>query len=260
MKSASANSFTRKSCASFLFAVALLSSSPLFAAHPLISEDTGTQGEDKFQLELNAEKGRDNSGDVKTDTLNSNMTLSYGFRENADIIFTLPHQNTRTDTDGEITTARGFSDVAMDLKWRFYEAEKISFALKPGFTYPSGDENQGLGSGKAKYGLYFITSIDPAPWTYHIHVGYLRNRNTADEREGIWHASFGGWYTNGKLRLIYDAGINTNTDKTAKSNPAFLILGAIYSVTEDFDLDVGIKKVNNPATDPSLLAGITLRW
>ena len=30
------------------------------AAHPLITEDTGTQGRGKFQLELTAESGRDN--------------------------------------------------------------------------------------------------------------------------------------------------------------------------------------------------------
>jgi hypothetical protein len=38
-----------------IFSAILLIASPSWAAHPLITDDTGTQGKGKFQLELNGQ-------------------------------------------------------------------------------------------------------------------------------------------------------------------------------------------------------------
>jgi hypothetical protein len=46
---------------------------PAFAAHPLITEDTGTQGEGRFQLELTGERGYDQDDGGRT---NTTMTTS----------------------------------------------------------------------------------------------------------------------------------------------------------------------------------------
>ena len=38
------------------------------------------------------------------------------------------------------------------------------------------------------------------------------------------------------------------------------VLGVIYGVTQDVDLDAGIRRGNDPAIDRALLFGVTLRW
>jgi hypothetical protein len=43
---------------------------------------------------------------------------------------------------------------------------KLSLALKPGITFPAGDEAKGLGTGKSAYSLYLVTTVAPEPWAF----------------------------------------------------------------------------------------------
>lgn len=164
--------------------------------------------------------------------------------------------------DSTVTTARGLSDTGVDVKWRFHEKDDLSFSLKPGVSVATGDDSQGLGSGRASYSLFLVATYAPNPWVLHLHLGYLRNRNVLDERQGRWHISAGGWREEGGgLKLIADIGADAATDKSAGTQPSFLILGLIYSVTRDIDLDLGMKKqLTYPETDRTVLAGVTLRF
>jgi hypothetical protein len=232
------------------------------AAHPLITEDTGTQGKDRFQLELTTEHGYRGEDHAAEHERRFAATFSHGVRDNLDVIFTLPYQRVSPQANGGIETHSGISDVGVDIKWRFLENDTLNMALKPGITFPTGDEAVGLGSGKSAYSLYLVTTIEPEPWALHLHLGYLRHRNVADEREGIWHTSLGGWREVGKkLKIAGDIGANANADKSSDNDTAFLIVGVIYSINPDFDVDVGIRKgLTNPETDYTLLGGVALRF
>lgn len=232
------------------------------AAHPLITEDTGTQGKGRFQLELTTEHGYQDEDYAAEHERHFAATFSWGARDNLDVIFTLPYQRVSLEASDGIETHSGISDAGVDAKWRFFENDGLSMAFKPGITFPTGDEAAGLGSGKSAYSLFLVTTIEPEPWAFHLHLGYLRHRNTVDEREGIWHTSLGGWREVGKkLKIVGDIGANTNTDKASDNETAFLILGVIYSLNPDFDLDAGVKKgLTNPETDYALLGGVTLRF
>lgn len=256
-------SVSKTATATFIFIlVGALFPGSAQAAHPLITEDTGTQGRGNFQLELTAERGRDDANGARTKTVATAAVMAYGLRDDADMIFTLPRKRVHTDDGSTETNESGGSDAGLDFKWRFSEREDLSLALKPGVTLPTGDEAKGLGRGKSAYSLYLVTTIAPEPWALHLHMGYIRNRNVADERESIWHASFGGWREFGeKLKIVGDIGADTNTDKSSKTELSFLILGAIYSINKDFDADIGVKKgLTNTETDYTLLGGVTLRF
>ena len=67
-----------------------------FAAHPLITDDTGTQGKGKFQLEVNGEYGHDKDDGVTTKTTQAAAALSYGVTEPIDIVLGIPYQYIRT--------------------------------------------------------------------------------------------------------------------------------------------------------------------
>ena len=112
--------------ASFALALCLLAAGAAHAAHPLISEDTGTQGKDRWQLELNGERYRDRVEDETVNGKQAAAVLSYGFAASADLQLGLPYRD-----DG---TQRGVSDASIDVKWRFYESGPLSFGLKPGIT------------------------------------------------------------------------------------------------------------------------------
>ena len=243
-----------------------------FAAHPLITDDTGTQGKGKFQLEVNSEFTYDKETEDGVTTKETGgevaTILSYGLIDNVDIVLGVPYQWKKDKEDSEVTSKEdGISDMSLELKWRFYEKDRLTFALKPGITLPTGDENKGLGNGRASYGLVFITTKDIEPWAFHFNIGYTHNeyKLQADKdanRKGIWHVSLASEVEVVKdLKVVANIGMERNPNKTSNTHPAFILGGIIYSITENFDVDLGVKGgLNKPETDYAILAGIAWRF
>jgi len=245
---------------------------PSFAAHPLITDDTGTQGKGKFLFELNCQTGyeTERSG-AETGT---NVTareretelkaaFTYGVIDNVDVILTLPYEWKKTEIgNATVSDVSGIADISVEVKWRFFEKDGLSFAVKPGITLPAGDKDKDLGSGRAAGTLYLITTKDIDPWAFHLNLGYKRNENTVDEREDIWHASLAGEFKiMKKLKLVANIGAERNTDKLSDTNPAFILGGFIYSIREDVDIDFGVKGgLNKAEADITYLAGMALRF
>lgn len=188
--------------------------------------------------------------------------LAYGLQDPLAVIVTLAYGRIRVETDEETTHARGIGDLGLDLKWRFYEHDALSFALKPGVRFATGDADEQLGAGRERASVFFVTTFEPKPWAVHLHLGYLWNANVLSEREDLWHASLGGWLWLGeRWRIVAEAGTFRNVDPDSTRHPAFAIVGAILSPREDFDLSFGVRTaLSRPETDYSLLAGLTLRF
>lgn len=237
------------------------------ATHPLITDDTGTQGRGNFQLELNGQRDskKDSVDGVSRKTTGGQATaaLSYGIAENTDLVLSLPYQWGKTEENESATyDEKGFSDTVLEAKWRFLEKEGYSLALKPGIRFPTGNHEKGLGTGKVGGHLFLIGSRELGSWAFHANLGYIRNENKADEQKNIWHASLATtWEAVKNLKLVANIGIERNHENEAKDDPAFILGGLIYSVTKNFDLDCGLKYgLNSSATDLSLMAGITIRF
>lgn len=180
------------------------------AAHPLVTDDTGTQGKGKFQIEVNSEFtfDKETADGVTTKETGGEVAtiLSYGITDNTDVVLGLPYQWFKVREDGDVVKKEdGISDMSLEMKWRFYEHEGLSLALKPGITLPTGDEDKGLGTGRMTYGMFFITTKEIEPWAFHINLGYTRNENKADERKDIWHASLAG-----ELEVVKDIKVVAN--------------------------------------------------
>lgn len=242
--------------------VCALGSTAVFAAHPLITEDTGTQGQGRFQLELTAEVGADTERGVATRSAEYAAVITYGLLDNLDVLVTLPYARLRTRSDGASTSAAGAGDIGLDAKWRFYERADLSVALKAGVSYPSGDESEGLGTGYWNYSLNLITSYANGPWGYHLHLGYWRNRNALDEIAQIHHASVALTYQASEAwRLVGDVGNDTSPDRSYDEDRVFLTLGAILSLNEHLDLDLGLRRaLSAPEVDTTLLLGVAWRF
>jgi len=243
-----------------------------FAAHPLITDDTGTQGMGKSQIEVNGEFSTDKEkeeGITKEEREGELASIvSYGLVENTDIVLGIPYQSIKIKENGDVISGEdGMGDVSLEIKWRFYEKEGASFALKPGITLPTGDEDKGLGNGRASYSLVFITSGEIDAWAFHFNLGYLRNEYKREEdkdanRKDLWHVSFASSVAVAKdLQIVTNIGTERNPDRDSNTHPAFILGGAIYSITENFDIDLGIKAgLNKPETDATILAGIAMRF
>lgn len=261
-----------KKCA--LAVLLLFCSGKAHAAHPLVSDDTGTQGQGKFQLELNTEwsstKTYEDGVSVKERGGETALALSYGLSDNIDLVLGLPYQWAEVKEDGaKVFDEDGIGDLSLELKWRFYESEESGFsmALKPGISFPTGDEKKELGNGEISGGTQLIATKEFGPLTLHANGGYTRNSYRLQEtkeasRRDIWNASLAVEYAiSDKLKSVADIGIETNEDKESNTHPVFLLGGLIYSVSENFDVDFGIKAgLNDAEPDTTLLFGLATRF
>lgn len=235
-----------------------------YSAHPLITDDTGTQGKGRVQLELNSEYGKEDEDGVKEKIFEFAPIVSYGLIDNIDIIFGIPYQWIKVEdsTIPQEFKEDGLSDISFEIKWRFFEKDGLSIAIKPGISFPTGDENKGLGTGKIGYSVFLITTKEIKPVNLHLNIGYVRNENKLNERKDIFHLSLAGEYeATEKLKLVANIGTETNSDSTVKTDPSFALVGFIYAFSENFSIDAGYKYgLNKPETDNTYLLGITLKF
>lgn len=247
-----------------LFSTAIISGLTInaFAAIPLITDDTGTQGKGKFQLEVLGEYDHDKEDGIKGETQGVTASLSYGIFDPVDIVLSVPYAFWREKEGGCTEKEDGFSDMAIEAKWRFFEREGFSFALKPGITLPTGDEDKCLGAGRVTGYLYLITSKEVSPWAFHLNLAYIRNENKNDERYDLWHASFAASLEIFKqLKLVGDIGMEKNADRCSSIDPAYILGGLIYSPLENLDIGLGIKGgLTSTEADLSVRGGITWRF
>lgn len=230
-----------------------------FAAHPLVTDDTGTQGAGGFQFELSSDQIRVTEGGGKSRSTLVSSTLTYGLTDELDIAVGLPYQ--RISNAGE-PREHGAGDAAVGVKWRFYEKDGLSIGLKPQVLVPTGNEQRGLGSGKAGYGMNLLASYEIDDFTLLANTGCTYSNNVFGARKNIWNASAAVvWNAMPKTRLLLDVGTYRNADPLSSRHPAFAVAGIIYSPHEKLDLDIGIKKgLNRAEVDYAAGGGVTIRW
>lgn len=243
-----------------------------FGAHPLITDDTGTQGKGKFQLEMNGKVARDkeilDGVETREDARELAVALSAGATDTVDLVVGLPWIRSRMKENGAtVPDESGAGDASLELKWRFFERGGFSLAMKPGLTLPTGNEERGLGNGRPSYGLTLIATQKWERSFLHFNMGYARKAfeleaDRESNRRGICSASIAvGAEVVKELTMVANVGAETNGDKGSNTRPAFLLGGFIYSVTENLDVDLGIKKgLNRPEADLAVLAGVAWRF
>jgi hypothetical protein len=232
-------------------AAGTLAATHLHAAHPLITEDTGTIGAGRWQLELFGEAGNAAGTGARLDR--DDAVLSYGLARNLDLQAGLPWIHERTS---------GAGDARLDLKWRFLERGDLSLAFKPGVSFPTGNDQAGRGAGRAGWGSQFVASYDYAPAAFHLHLGYQRHRNEIGERESLTHVSGAVELRAAPgLRVVADVARDTNPDPAQSRAERYVVFGVIWSVTRDFDVDVGVKRGSGSAElREAILVGLAARW
>jgi hypothetical protein len=232
------------------------------AMHPLLSEDTGTQGAGRFQLELVGERMRDRAAGVTLRTTQPEAVLAYGALEDLDALLGIGYLRQTSDNATGRTEQKGPIDTTLGVKWRFFERDALSLGLLPSVTLPSGDAQRGTGTGRATWGALAILSWERDRHALHAHLGVRRNRNTLDERQALREAAAAlVLNATGRLKLAIEAHSETNADKAAGGSLRHATLALIYAVNKELDLDVGWRRgLNEAANDRTLLFGATLRW
>ncbi|MBS0306197.1 MAG: transporter [Proteobacteria bacterium] len=229
------------------------------AAHPLVSDDTGTQGAGHWQFEANTDHTRVRDDGVTVRVREYNVTLTRGMTETLDVAVNAPWL--QTSASGA-STERGAGDATVLAKWRYFDdGNGWTLGLRPEFTLPTGSERKGLGNGRATASLTLLSHVERGAWTWLVNAGATYNDNKAGERKQLWAASTAVLYALGaSWTLAADIGVARAAEPGA-ANEKYGLVGLIYHHGDDVDLDIVWRRTKGDGPAARMLGvGLTLRW
>ena len=236
------------------------------AAHPLLTDDTGTQGVGRWQLEVNTDHMQTPAagGAGGADWARQfNTTLTRGVADDVDLAVNLPLLDNRAADAPSPATARGLGDLALQAKWRFYDSGGgWSLGVRPTLTLPTGRAGRGLGNGRATVSLFALSTLEMGGWTWLVNAGYAYNGNRVGERQQLWSASTAALYAlDEQWTLVAEVGASRSADPASGRSDRFVRWGAIWRVNDKTDLDIGWRRsLSARPVSNALGVGLTLRW
>jgi hypothetical protein len=231
-----------------------MASSAAFAGHPMLSEDTGTQGRDNFELELGYDWSRQD-GDR---TFLFQPQLSYGVSASLDLIAQPSWTAVHTAGGGR---EHGVGDTNLDAKWRFYGAAPWSLGIRAGVGVPTARDDSGLPRDRISPHAILVLTADSAPFTFNANLGIVHAPGNADRRSDLYHFSAAATFARSeRLFFVLDAAVDSNSDLGGPKTQAVALAGAIYTVRPGLDIDAGYRaRVNASGPVQQWLLGITFR-
>lgn len=229
------------------------------AAHPLLTDDTGTQGAGRWQLELNTDHTRSREGGESAWERTMGVALTRGVTETLDIAVGVPWWHV---SEPGAERQRGVGDVTVQAKWRLHDnAQGWSLALRPAVTLPTGSASRGLGNGRAGASVALISTLELEDWTWLANAGYAWNNNSVGDRKHLWLLSTAVLRAlTPQWSLALDVGISRSADPEA-SHERYGLIGVIYHFDKDLDLDAGWRRSFGAGPVAHTLGvGVTLRW
>lgn len=250
-----------------IFVYSLMTTSA-FAGRPMVTDDVGTQGKGRQQLEASISLSYDRNNvdeltTIKTESGEPAITYTLGLVDTVDIGLGMPYVwQTVYENDNRVQSEKGISDITVDAKWRYFEKDGWALAIKPGLKLPTGNEAKGLGTGSTGYRAFIIGTKEFAQAAAHVNIGYIRNENEIGARKDIWHLSAAIEYELiESLKVVADIGIQRNSAPDSNNHPAFVLGGLTYRVSGKATLDAAVKYgVTSPETDLMFTAGVTIKF
>ncbi len=249
--------------------LAVLSLAPAaWAAQPLITDDTGTQGRGGQQLEWAHGSQRVLQGLNRSRSLTGAWTYTLGASEQADVFATASFVGLRPPS-GPSTS--GWSHLTLGAKWRLWELEssQTSLAIKPELLLPvsAAREARELGVGRSSYALTLIATQELSFGAVHLNVqsGRDRFRDAQDNERSLRYSAAALWDVASGWRLAFDLGQQTvRTAQGVEVRGRFVEIGTIYSPSKSQDWALGlIRSTDNDkpaAATRTLTGGWTYRF
>jgi len=242
---------------SLILSFALACAAPsAFAAHPLQTEDTGTQGTANIEIENGFSRASTDGATLTT----YQPQVSVGLATTIDAIVQ-PSLLWQRGPDGK---ASGLGDTNFDAKWRFWGSDPLSLAVRAGVLAPTSQHELGLPRGDYSEHALLVATWDDTPTTVHANVGatYVPPAPASPARRVLGHLSAAVMQTiNEHLILTVDGDIDQDPSPRRSAWPGSLLAGAIWTARPGLDLDIGYQRSFDATTvTRTWLAGVTYRF
>ena len=226
-----------------------------FAAHPLQTEDTGTQGAGNVEIENGLSRARFDATTLTT----YQPQASLGLTPTIDAIVQPAFVWRHAPAQG---SACGLGDTNIDGKWRFRGSDPWSFGIRAGLQAPTSQHGLGLPHGQVSEHALLVATWDAAPTTVHANLGITRVPRAPGARATIAHLSAALMQAlDERLILTVDGEIDQHPDPARKTWPGSLLAGAIWTARPGLDLDVGYQSsFSAQPVNRQWMAGLTYRF
>jgi hypothetical protein len=225
-----------------------------FAGHPMLSEDTGTQGRGNVEVEL----GYAWSELDGASSFLFQPQVSYGASPSLDLIIQPSWLIADVPPRGRV---RALGDTNLDLKWRFYGAAPWSVGIRAGLEVPTAQDNLGVPHHKVSPHALLVGTADYAPWSLVTNLGAARVPSDGPTPSNLYHFSVATVYTQSeRVFLLVDVAADTNPVSGGPSYRPVALVGFIFTVRPGFDIDAGYRAgLNSPGSSRQWLLGFTFR-
>ncbi len=226
-----------------------------FAAHPLQTEDTGTQGARNVELENGLSRARFDGTTLTT----YQPQVSMGLAPTVDVIVQPSLAWLQAPAQAAVS---GFGDTNIDAKWRFWGSDPWSFGIRAGLQAPTSQHGLGLPRGQVSEHALLAATWDAAPTTVHANVGVTRVPRAPGTRATVAHLSAALMQAlDERLILTLDGEVDQDPDPSRKAWPGSLLAGAIWTARPGLDLDVGYQRsFSAQPVNRQWMAGLTYRF
>ena len=240
------------------------------AMHPLITDDTGTQGKGAVLVESNVNYMKNN--EFRSTAVP--LALTAGINEIMDAGVEIPYLVLRPSAaTGQPES--GLSDVNIKFKHRFYEREKKegehdqserSLAYQIAFSQPTGREELGLGAGVARWSARLLGTTEGESTEISANLGYdssgkaLRRGNFSFDNAVSLSVAVEYEKTEPWEPVLELAVVRIKTGD-GYERLATALAGIIYEPSERFYVDAGVRfGLNERSEDYALLAGFGYKF
>lgn len=242
-----------------LSAMAMTFASPAYAYHPLITDDTGTQGQGNNQLEIGYDYTYSHSAGITDIGGSSPITYTLGITDTLDIFIGSLHQ---------WKPGKGWGNAVSGAKWRFHENDRCrcSLARRPEVLLPvsAADEAKGLGYGKLSYDLSLVFSQQLDFGEVHINLAAYHDHYDSpanSDRKKRYRLSIAPvWTLIPHWKIGLDGGLTTDPDSTHKALSGFAELGVVYTPSDRVDLSFGLIRDAIGTGSNSTVATFLTAW
>jgi len=228
------------------------------AAHPIQTEDTGTQGAGNLELENGFARERDD--DVGATVIaNYQPQLSVGLTPTFDAIVQPSWVSRRTR---RAATISGAGDTNLDAKWRFFGSDPWSLAVRAGLELPTARAGSGLPHGQLGEHALLVATWDATPTTVHFNAGASHvppvpgvRATTAVVSAAVLQA------IDERLLVTVDSQFTQDPSPARHAWPGDMLAGAIWTLRPGLDVDLGYEAgINARPRARAWLAGLTWRF
>ena len=236
------------------------------AMEPLVTDDTGTIGAGRHQIEFAATHTHETSPAGRTTQREGEVVYTHGISNSLDVYVSAGRAAGSDESAG--TAFVGTTNPSLGIKWRYYEDTENAYSLllKPELVLPvsASKEAEGLGTGRVSYGLTAGVSHETGFGSVHINWFIARDRyrddlSFPDARTSrlsfapVWNVG-SGW------TLAADTGIEHVRAGGMTTRTRFVELGAIHAINEDLELAIGFIRQRDSDQVRANTATIGLTW